>query len=92
MICMAGRHEILIDHANKFGVEVPDHDLVQGAIDAVDVVVTQKKIDGMSRVELGNKPFARGVFLRGLSRSGIAMPVMPATIVQRGDVLSMTGT
>ena len=91
VICMAGRHEILIDHANKFGIEVPDRDLAQGAIDAVDVMVTQKKIDGMSLVELGHKPFARSVFLRGLSRSGIAMPVMPATIVQRGDVLSIVG-
>ena len=88
---MAGRHEILIDHADKFGIEVPDHDLVQGSIDAVDVVVTQKKIDGMSLVELGNEPFARGVFLRGISRSGIALPVMPATIVERGDVLSIVG-
>ena len=91
VIGMAGRHEILIDHADKFGVEVPDHDLVQGSIDAVDVVVTQKKIDGMSLVELGNEPFARGVFLRGISRSGIALPVMPATIVERGDVLSIVG-
>ena len=91
VIGMAGRHEILIDHADKFGIEVPDRDLVQGSIDAVDVVVTQKDIDGMSLVELGNEPFARGVFLRGLSRSGIAMPVMPATIVERGDVLSIVG-
>ena len=91
VIGMAGRHEILIDHADKFGVEVSDHDLVQGSIDAVDVVVTQKKIDGMSLVELGNEPFARGVFLRGISRSGIALPVMPATIVERGDVLSIVG-
>jgi putative transport protein len=91
VIGIAGRHEILIDHADKFGIEVADCDLVQGSIDAVDVVVTKKKIDGMSLVELGNEPFARGVFLRGISRSGIALPVMPATIVERGDVLSIVG-
>jgi putative transport protein len=91
VIGIAGRHEILIDHADKFGIEVADRDLVQSSIDAVEVVVTKKKIDGMSLVELGNEPFARGVFLRGISRSGIALPVMPATIVERGDVLSIVG-
>lgn len=91
VIGIGGRHEILINHADKFGVEVADRDLVQGSIDAVDVVVTQKTIDGISLVELGDKPFARGVFLRGLSRSGIALPVMPATVVERGDVLSIVG-
>jgi putative transport protein len=91
VIGMAGRHEILINHADKFGTEVPDRDLVQGSIDAVDVVVTQKKIDGISLAELGNEPFARGVFLRSISRSGMTLPVLPTTIVERGDVLSIVG-
>jgi putative transport protein len=91
VIAIAGRHEVLIEHGNKFGIEIPDPELAPGSVDAVDVVVTRKDIDGASLVELGTRPFARGIFLRGLSRSGIRMPVRPSTIVERGDVLSIVG-
>ncbi len=91
VIGLAGRHEILIGNARKFGAEVADPRLVQGAIDALEVVVTRKEIDGMPLAELADKPFARGVFLRGISRSGIAIPVTPGTVIERGDVLSIVG-
>jgi putative transport protein len=91
VISVAGRHEILIEHASRFGAEVIDKDLAQGVADVVDVVVTNKQIDGLPLIELADRPFARGIFLRGISRSGVLIPVMPATVIQRGDVLSIVG-
>jgi putative transport protein len=91
VISIAGRHEVIVDSGSKFGTEVADKDLAQAALDVVDVVVTEKAIDGMALAELAEEPFARGVFLRGISRSGVAILVTPATTVERGDVLSIVG-
>ena len=91
VISVAGRHEILIEHASLLGAELADKELAQGVADAVDVIVTNKEIDGVPLSELADKPFARGIFLRGISRSGVEIPVMPATVVERGDVLSIVG-
>ena len=91
VIAIAGRHEVLIEQGHIFGTELADSGLVQDEIDPVDVVVTRKEIDGMTLLELAAKPYARGVFLRGISRSGVAIPVAPATVIERGDVLSIVG-
>ena len=32
----------------------------------------------------------RGVFLRSILRGGVSIPVAPGTIIERGDVLSVT--
>jgi len=91
VVAIAGRHELIVNRGPTFGMEVTDRDLAQATLDVVDVVITQKAIDGLALVELAEQPFARGVFLRGISRSGVAIPVTPATIVERGDVLSIVG-
>ncbi len=91
VIAVAGRHDALIEHGAKFGTEVADRELVPGSVDAVDVVVTQKQYDGATLAKLADEPFARGIFLRGISRSGVPIPVSPSTAVQRGDVLSLVG-
>ena len=91
VIAMAGRHEVIVDRGHTFGTEVTDQDLAQAALDVVDVVITQKPIDGMTLTELAEEPFARGVFLRSISRSGVSIPVSAGTIVERGDVLSIVG-
>jgi putative transport protein len=91
VVAMAGRHEVIVDRGHTFGTEVTDKDLAQAALDAVDVVITQKPIDGVTLMELAEEPFARGVFLRSISRSGVSIPVSAGTTVERGDVLSIVG-
>ena len=91
MVAIAGRHEVIIDRGHTFGTEVTDRDLAQASLDVADVVVTQRSIDGMMLSELAEQPFARGVFLRSITRSGVAIPVSAGTVVERGDVLSIVG-
>jgi putative transport protein len=91
VIALAGRHELIVDRSHTFGTEVADRDLAQSALDVVDVVVTQKSIDSMTLAALAAQSFASGVFLRSIHRSGVSIPVTPATTVERGDVLSIVG-
>jgi len=91
VIAIAGRHELIVERSQTFGTEVADRDLAQSALDVVDVVVTQKSIDGTTLADLAAQSFASGVFLRSIHRSGVSIPVTPSTTVERGDVLSIVG-
>jgi putative transport protein len=91
VIAVAGRHELLIEHAPKLGSEVAAGGLVPGVAEVVDVIVTQKRFDGARLAELAEFPETRGVFLRTLKRSGVEVPIAPATAVNRGDVLTLVG-
>ena len=49
--------------------------------------------DGVKTLaELARGEFARGVFMRKLTRAGEEMPVAPETRVDRGDVVSLVGS
>jgi putative transport protein len=49
----------------------------------LDVVVTNKSFVGKTIVDLAALEFARGVFLKKLTRTGEPMPFSPATRVER---------
>jgi Predicted permease len=57
----------------------------------LDVVITNKSFVGKTIVDLAAFEFARGVFLKKLTRTGEPMPFSPATQVERGDVLTLVG-
>lgn len=74
------------------GPEVSDPELLDLPIESLDVVVTNRKIDGQPLAELARREFARGVFLARLTRSGFELPVSTTTRIDRGDVIRLIGT
>jgi putative transport protein len=94
VLAVTGRREHLIptiDEA-RFGiVEVDDRPLLDVPAEALDVVVTERAVDGRTLAELATEDFARSVFLRRLARGGTALAMLPATAVHRGDVLTIVG-
>jgi putative transport protein len=90
-IAVVARHEPLIENAGAFGVEIAEPSLVPGVADVVDVIVTEKRLDGLTIRELASSPAARGIYLRSLSRSGLPLPIAPGTVIRRGDVLTLVG-
>lgn len=91
VIAVIARFEVHAARGGVIGTEVSDPELLDIPIEALDAVVTNRDIDGRSLAELAQDQFARGVFLARLTRSGIAMPVTPATRLNRGDVMSLMG-
>jgi putative transport protein len=73
--------------------EVNDPELLSVPIEGVDVLVTNKDVDGKTLAELAKAPAARGVFLRKISRGAVAtsIPILPNTTVHRGDILNVVG-
>ncbi|HEV7260497.1 MAG TPA: aspartate-alanine antiporter [Bosea sp. (in: a-proteobacteria)] len=91
VIAVMARFEVHAARGDLIGPEVSDPELLDIPIEALDVIVTSRKFDGKSLAELAGDQFARGVFLAKLTRSGIAMPVIPTTRLNRGDVMSLMG-
>ena len=91
VVAVITRSELLMARGTEVGPEVDDKELLDFPVEVLDVVVTSKKVAGKSLRELAVTEFARGVFLRKLTRVGEPMPYTLDTRVDRGDVLNLIG-
>ena len=94
VLAVTGRREQLIstmDEQRLGLLEIDDRPLLDVPAEALDVVVTQAVVDGRTLADLATEGFARSVFLRRLTRGGTPLAMLPATVVQRGDVLTIVG-
>jgi putative transport protein len=91
ILAVSGRRDRLIPAVSRSGAEVEDQELLDVPSVTLDAIATSNKVIGRSFAELGELRSARGVFLRRVTRAGNELPFTPATIVQRGDVLTLVG-
>jgi putative transport protein len=92
IVAVLTRSELLMARGTEIGVEVSDTELLDFPVEMLDVVITNKSLDGKSIAELAVMDFARGVFLKKLTRTGQAMPFLPETRVERGDLVTLIGS
>ena len=73
--------------------EVEDPELLAVPVEGVDVLVSNKAIDGKTLNDLVQMPEARGVFLRKITRGATAtdIPILPSTTINRGDLFTIVG-
>src|SRR6266480_1139821 len=90
-IAVLTRSELLTARGAEIGAEVDDKELLDFPIEFLDVVITNKSLVGKTIVELAGMDFARGMFLKKLTRVGEPMPFSPATRIERGDVMTLIG-
>ena len=93
VVAVAGARDVLVKMIGEGAKEVDDPELLNVPVEGVDVYVTSKEVDGKTLAELAQRPSARGVFLRKITRGATAtdIPVLPNTTVQRGDILTLVG-
>jgi putative transport protein len=93
VLAVAGPREVLVNSIGATAVEVDDPELLAMPVAGVDVLVTNKAVDGKTLVELSKMPNARGVYLRKITRGATAtsIPILPNTKVHRGDILTLVG-
>jgi putative transport protein len=84
------RRPLHLAEGAPFGEEVEDRDLLDFAVAALDVVVTNRDIADRPLVELAEE-HGRGVVLLKLVRGGEELPFSAETIVNRGDLLRLAG-
>ncbi|TCM67557.1 putative transport protein [Acinetobacter calcoaceticus] len=93
IIAVSGRHEVLVYWSNH-AEEISDKELLQIPIEVVDMLVTNKQIDGKTLLELSKLPEARGIYVSRIRRGsvGVDIPVLAQTKLHRGDILSVRGS
>src|SRR5215468_9889493 len=93
VVAVAGAREVLVRMVGDGAKEVDDPELLNVPVEGVDVLVTNKAIDGKTLAELAQRPSSRGVFLRKITRGATAtsIPILPNTTIHRGDILTLVG-
>jgi putative transport protein len=93
VVAVAGAREVVVNVLGANATEVEDAELLAVPIEGVDILVSNKEVDGKTLAELANVPAARGVFVRKITRGATAtdIPIRPNTTVQRGDLFTVVG-
>ncbi|MET0527119.1 MAG: aspartate-alanine antiporter [Microvirga sp.] len=93
VVAVAGRRNVLVDLVGASAEEVDDRELLAVPIEGVDVYVTSGEVDGKTLAQLADAPWARGVFLRKITRGATAtdIPILAGTELQRGDIVNLVG-
>jgi putative transport protein len=93
VVAVSGRREVLVNVLGE-GEEVDDADLLDIPVEAVDVLLTSKDLDGRTLTEASQQPYTRGIFLSSIRRGSAAVniPILAQTKLNRGDILRVAGT
>jgi len=89
---ISGPRDALVEQVEKLLPEVNDRELLDAPATVLDVFVTSKAINRQTLRQLADAPYARGVYLRKITRNMIEIPVLPETEILRGDILTIGGT
>ena len=90
---VSGGRDALVNVSGEGAIEVDDPELLSMPVEGVDVLVTNKAVDGKTLAELATSPAARGVFLKKITRGAVAtsIPILPNTAINRGDIVTLVG-
>lgn len=96
VMAVIARREMLLEDDFPLKVEVEDKELLDFPGETLDVVLTNKAFNNRTLEQLANVKhegmlLSRGVILQRIVRSGAELPFTPATVVNRGDTLRITG-
>lgn len=91
---IVGPLEAVIEASHSLGPELDNREALSFEAKAANVVVTVKEVIGRTlgqvREQIGEENL-QGVFVAGLKRQGLALPLLPGTELRRGDVLELAG-
>ena len=93
VVAVAGARDALVSLLGPKAAEVEDRELLAVPVEGVDVLVSNKAVDGKTLVDVAQMPEARGIFLQKITRGATAtsIPILPTTTIQRGDLLTIAG-
>jgi putative transport protein len=94
VIALAGRRGMVIDVQPAIGSEVDDKALLDFPVESADVVLTEEAALGPSLgdfIKRERADLVRGVAVRKIVRAGAELPITLATVLARGDVITLVG-
>lgn len=92
-VAVSGSHDALVYWSNN-AEEVSDHDLINIPIETVNVVITNKNMNGQRLGLLADAEYARGIYINNIHRGSmnVEIPLLSETDIFRGDIINITGS
>lgn len=95
IVLAVGRRDAMIPFAAAVGPEMPEEPGMDAVIQAEQaVLLTRREVVGLTITRLRQAVdvgMGRGVFLAGITRMQHRVPTLPETVLERGDVLTLSG-
>lgn len=90
IIGVAGKYSDLLKGSEVVGTEVDEPRARHVEIEVADIHIGKSEYAGKTLDELGRE-IGFGIHLKAMFRAGTAIPHLPKTVVERGDVLRLAG-
>jgi putative transport protein len=91
ILAISGPRQIIVELIGSRAEEVEDRELLDIPLIAADVFLINRKLAGLTLEDASHESWARGLYLRSLSRGDQEIPVAAGVILQRGDLLRVVG-
>ncbi|WP_170359356.1 aspartate-alanine antiporter [Ruegeria arenilitoris] len=92
VVMFSGRRGDLVGALEPSLKEADAPELLSIPSEKLDVMITSKDVHGKTLDELSKMPQARGVYVSKLTRNMIDLPLLPGTVLHRGDILTILGS
>lgn len=90
-IVLSGRREFILGEEHGIGTEIADVELLSFPVENVQVFVMNKNVVGKTVKALRAMDYMHGIPVQSIRRAGIAMPVYPEAVLERGDHVELVG-
>ncbi|MEV4881988.1 putative transport protein [Chitinophaga ginsengisegetis] len=90
-IVLSGRREFILGEEHSIGTEIVDVELLNFPVENVQVFVMNKNVVGKTVKALRAMDYMHGIPVQSIRRAGIAMPVYPEAVLERGDHVELVG-
>jgi len=93
VVAIAARRDVLTDVIGSTSAEeVDDQEVLDVPLATYDVFVTSSAVAGRTLAQIADSEVSlRSVFLHSIRRGGQEIPLAPRTIVERADIVRLTG-
>ena len=91
ILAVGGRRAPLLTILGPRAAEVEDRELLDSPFLTAEFLVTNDALIGENLQSVADMPWASGIYLHSLRRGAQALPLAPDLVVERGDVLKLTG-
>jgi putative transport protein len=92
VVAISGRRKAMVE---KFGeghaAEIDDAELLDVPMKVVEVLLSERDMDGITLAKVASQDWSRGLYLRDLRRGTQHLPIGPQLKLARGDVLTLVG-
>ncbi|WP_170600041.1 aspartate-alanine antiporter [Ruegeria arenilitoris] len=92
VVMFSGRRGDLVGALEPSLKEADAPELLSIPSEKLDVLITSKDVHGKTLDDLSKMPQARGVYVSKLTRNMIDLPLLPGTVLHRGDILTILGS